>query len=50
MQKEIIIKDRVRKLPTSQVDDAIREAKTGTSNKTVFGVRIKRLRDLLILL
>lgn len=50
MQKEIVIKDRVRALPVNQVEDAIREAKTSTSILTQFGIRIRRLNNLLILL
>jgi hypothetical protein len=49
MKAEIVIKDRVRKLPVDKVDEAIDVAKHTNDSKTPFGIRIKRLQHLLIL-
>lgn len=50
MSKEILIKGKVRSLPEAHVSDAIEEAKSGKTGKTTFGIRIKRVKDILILL
>lgn len=50
MAKEIIIKDRVRKMDFNKIDDAITKAKGGFSGKTSFGIKIKKLANALILL
>lgn len=48
--KEIVLRDRVRKLPEAHVTGAIEEAKSGKTGKTSFGISIKRVKDILILL
>jgi hypothetical protein len=48
--KEIVIRDRVRKMESTKVDAAIKAAKAGTSGLTEFGIRIKRFANTLILL
>lgn len=50
MEKQIVVKERVRKLGGEAYMDAIQTAKTTTLKKTSFGVRIKRIANLLILL
>lgn len=51
MTKQIVIKDRLKARPFTDIEDAIREAKSTTSTvkRTGTGIRIKRLKDLLIL-
>ncbi len=51
MTKELIIRDRLKAKPAAEIDEAIREAKSNTSKvkRTATGIRIKRLKDLLIL-
>lgn len=50
--KQILIKERVKNKPFHQIEEAIREAKSPTSTvkRTKGGIRIQRLKDLLILL
>ncbi len=51
MVKDILIKDRVKSRPASEMEEALREAKSDGSKvkRTSAGIRIKRLADLLIL-
>ena len=51
MTKELIIRDRIKDKPAAHIDEAIREAKSDTSKvkRTKAGIRIKRIKDLLIL-
>lgn len=51
MEKQILIKDRLKAKPFNQIEEAINEAKSPTSTvkRTSSGIRIKRLKDLLIL-
>lgn len=52
MEKQIVIKERVKNLPFDQIEKALDEAKSNTSKVKVTesGIRIKRLKNLLILL
>lgn len=51
MTKDLIIRDRLKARPASEIEEAMREAKSATSTlkRTKSGIRIKRLKDLLIL-
>jgi len=51
MTKQVLIKDRLKTRPHSEIEEAMREAKSDTSTvkRTKSGIRIKRLTDLLIL-
>lgn len=50
MEKQIVVKERVRKLGDKAFIDAMDKAKSSNDTKTSFGVKIKRLKNLLILL
>ena len=51
MEKRIIISERVKSRAASTIEGALAEAKSTTSTKTTFrGIKIQRLKDLLILL
>lgn len=50
MEKQIVIKERVRKMGEAPIQDAIDKAKSTSDTKTSFGVRIKRIKNSLILL
>ncbi len=51
MTKQLVIKDRIKDKPFTDIEHAISEAKSSTSKvkRTAAGIRIKRLADLLIL-
>lgn len=51
MEKQILIKDKHKAKPFEQIEEALREAKSPTSKVTRMpsGIRIKRMKDLLIL-
>ena len=51
MKRDVLIKDRLKARPPVEIEEAMREGMSDTSTvkRTKAGIRIKRLKDLLIL-